>query len=185
MRVSRQVIVWTAVGAVAVAALLLSGCPEKSQVKQDEGYSTSAGNVDKSKLPLLVVQPFFAKHLSEDTCAGLMGRFTEVLDKQTAAYRVMSTSEIGAIMQNAESRTLFGTCMEGDCLSQISSQLNAKLIVQVVISPVGERTLLQVNVVDGPAATILKRVSRELDSSNVEAVLDEMRPLAGKTAQEL
>ncbi|HSA22828.1 MAG TPA: hypothetical protein P5076_15340, partial [Myxococcota bacterium] len=72
-----------------------------------------------------------------------------------------------------------------DCLSQLSTQLNAKLIVQVMVSQVGERTLLQVNVVDGPAATIVKRVSRELDSANVEAVLDAMGPLAEKTAAEL
>jgi len=66
-----------------------------------------------------------------------------------------------------------------------NTQLNAKLIVQVMVSQVGERTLLQVNVVDGPAATILKRVSRELDTANVESVLDAMGPLAEKTAQEL
>ncbi len=183
MDVTKRTIVWTAVA--ALAALALAGCPEKGQVKADDSYATRTAPADKSGMPLLVVQPFFAKHLAEDTSAGLMGRFTAVLDNRAAGYRVMSTSEIGSIMQNAEQRSLLGSCMEGDCLSQIATQLNAQILVQVMISQVGERTLLQVNIVDGPAATILKRVSRDLDTNQVEAVLDAMGPLAAQAAQEL
>jgi hypothetical protein len=185
MNMIRCAMLWTAVGAVALAGLLLGGCDGGKSTRADEGYQVSSGPADKENLPLLLVQPFFAAHLPEHAREGLVSKFTTELFQACGAYRVLNHGDVSNFMKTAEDQTLLGSCLEGECLRHLSEKLDAKIIVQVNISLVGERTLIQASLVDGPAASILKRLSRELDTDQVEKVLDEMGPLARKVAAEL